>query len=322
MAILKPTIKINQIGEITELSNEALVVTSTRNYQYFNLNNPKVIYIDSEPEIELLDKDFEKYASYNFENIIAIGGGSVIDAAKILKLAFAVGVKPSDAVVFEKRTTLALPLIALVTIMGSGTDATTIAVYKQKGIKKSVKDDSIVVDKTYFINEVFASIPESLLFDQAADIYCHAVESKYSLKSNTLSRTLSTESLAKIARWLESGSLEDLYYASYFAGLAEDFAGVSVIHGIAYALQNINMLSHARSNRLVMSRLASQLFELEGAEITIYKKLLLNDKVSPNGEIIDYVKDFERYPHLLANYSNYKDLTKDRVLELYESILR
>ena len=112
----------------------------------------------------------DKVDSLDYDLFIAIGGGSVIDFAKLCKY-------------FSKSDQT---LVAIPTTAGTGSESTLFATYYENGKKASVDDSSILPNYVILDYKLLIGSPKYLKACSAIDAYCQAIESYWSLNSNLL----------------------------------------------------------------------------------------------------------------------------------------
>ena len=145
---------------------------------------------DAEPDIKIITQGVETLNFYKADQIIALGGGSVIDAAKIMKLKY----ESPEADLEELAAPFldhsqargAVPhrkghhsrLIAIPTTSGTGSEVTPFAVMtdKERGIKVTLADYSLTPDVAIVDPQFVMSMPKGLTVDTGVDCLTHALE--------------------------------------------------------------------------------------------------------------------------------------------------
>ena len=184
------------------------------------------------PKIE----DAEKAVKYSegCGAVLAVGGGSAIDTAKYVRL-----------------KSPGLPLIAVPTTAGSGSEATRFAVLYREGCKLSITDENIIPDAVMFDSKLLQYLPEYHRKSSALDALSHALESFWSVNANDESRKFSRESLGEITVLLgnypESYDAERMFKASYTAGRAINISQTTAGHAMCYKITGIFGTAHGHS---------------------------------------------------------------------------
>ena len=213
----------------------------------------------------MVDAMIDALRSVKYDRLIAVGGGTVIDIAKIIAAA-----GPQDHIddmydnvsALEKRH----KLILVPTSCGTGSEVTNISVINRvsKGVKMGLASDAMFADKAVIIPEMLSSLPYKTFATSSIDAMVHSVESLLSPNSCSISRMFSAEALKTIIKcWSaaasdESGIKEgwkkyaaDFLRASNWAGIAFGYAGCAAVHACAYPLGSVYHIPHGQSNQLM-----------------------------------------------------------------------
>jgi alcohol dehydrogenase class IV len=177
--------------------------------------------------------------------VAAVGGGSVIDLAK----AAAGLVDAPESAAFYQTNNAALPpatlpLIAVPSTAGTGSEATVVAVLTdpERGIKQSIRHPSYMPRLVILDPCLLKSCPPATIAAAGLDAFIQAFESYTSRHATPFTRALSELALTHIARALlplyhgNSDAATDMLEASYLAGVALSHARLGVIHGLAHPL--------------------------------------------------------------------------------------
>ncbi|WP_338562010.1 iron-containing alcohol dehydrogenase [Erwinia sp. E_sp_B04_7] len=191
--------------------------------------------------------------------VVAIGGGSVLDAAKAFA---AMSQHPLNTLRYLEKvgdtpvTGETLPLIAIPTTAGTGSEVTQNAVVTDKTgikVKASLRHPSFVPQTTILDPDLLRGAPDHVLACCAIDAFTHLFEAYLSSKGNFFSRQTALSGMrAFISAWPhlnrddEQGDLarEQMMFASWQGGLSLSMAGLGVIHGIAGELGAIKDYHH------------------------------------------------------------------------------
>ncbi len=211
-----------------------------------------------EPSDEMMNAILSEAKKKPFDRIFAIGGGTVLDIAKLLVL------KDIDNVVdaFEKKVDLVKEksLIAVPTTCGTGSEVTniTIAEIKSKQTKMGLAVDELIPDDAVLIPELLRGLPYKFYIYSSIDALIHAIEAYVSPKSNAYTRMYSINAIETIMEIykgiLENGEayrferLEDMAVASNLAGIAFGNAGVGAVHALSYPLGGMYHVPHGEAN--------------------------------------------------------------------------
>ncbi|UKS26916.1 phosphonoacetaldehyde reductase [Paenibacillus sp. HWE-109] len=215
------------------------------------LNNPNVA------DILKLKQETEPF---QYELIVAIGGGSVMDAAKVLsalqpkKLSTVAEVR--EAITHEgyRSEPYFTPWVGIPTTSGTGSEVTCWATVwdEECGSKYSVSDERLYASAALILPELTVTMPLRLSVATALDALCHATESYWSVHTNTVTRVYALQAIERIRRTLpllieQPSNLvwrEQLSVASLMAGLAFSNTRTTACHSISYPLTMLYGIDH------------------------------------------------------------------------------
>ena len=177
--------------------------------------------------------------------VAAVGGGSVIDLAKA-----AAGLcdAPESAAFYQTHNSAIpparLPLVAVPTTAGTGSEATVVAVLTDPGrtLKQSIRHPSYMPKLVILDADLLASCPASTVAAAGLDAFIQAFESYTSRHATPFTKALSEVALVRIARALlplyrgDQRAAADMLESSYLAGLALSHARLGIVHGLAHPL--------------------------------------------------------------------------------------
>ena len=215
-------------------------------------------YGASEPTDSMMDALIQDYRQSGCDRIIAIGGGAVIDMAKVLVLKDAECAE--DIFLRKVPVVKAHTLIAVPTTCGAGSEVSSVSItaLTKRGSKLGLADDAIFPDAAVLIPELLTEMPYSVFATSAIDALIHAVESFVSPKACTYTEMFSVEAAKLIVsgfkRVLAEGEsarielLGDFLKASDMAGIAFANAGTGAVHAMSYPLSGAYHVAHGEAN--------------------------------------------------------------------------
>lgn len=204
--------------------------------------------------VEAILKDIEGEP----KRIIAIGGGTVLDIAKLLALKQISPVLDlyDGKLPIEKDKTL----ILVPTTCGTGSEVTNISILalKSRGTKKGLAVDEMYADAAVLIPELLSGLPFRVFAASSIDALVHAVESSLSPKATTTTKMFGYRAIEMVLkgyieiaeRGIEARQalLDDFLTASNYAGIAFGNAGCAAVHALSYPLGAIYHVPHGESN--------------------------------------------------------------------------
>ena len=229
---------------------------------------------DAEPEINVVWQGVEALRLHKADQIVALGGGSVIDAAKIMKLKY----ESPDADIDElaapfldiRKRVVQFPaarlnsvrLIAIPTTSGTGSEVTPFAVLidKQRGRKVTLVDYSLTPDVAIVDPQFVMSMPKHLTADTGIDCLTHALEAGVSIFASPYTDSNAMQAIRLVFKYLpiayENPGDEEarsmMHNAACIAALAFSNASVGVNHALAHAFGARFGVAHGRANALML----------------------------------------------------------------------
>lgn len=222
------------------------------------------VEVKPNPTIENVTYGLELFNKSQADFIIAVGGGSVIDTAKAIAV-IANNPENADVVSLEgvdKSKNMAVPIIAIPTTAGTGSETTmdyVITNTKEKR-KMACMDSKVVPVAAILDTEIMASLPLKLTAATAMDALTHAVESYLSLGAFSFSEMLSLKAVSLISenflKVLENPDdyeiRKELAIAQYMAGMSFTNVGLGIVHSMAHPLSAFYDVPHGVANALIL----------------------------------------------------------------------
>ena len=220
-------------------------------------------YGKGEPTDGMVDAILDALREKEFNRIIAIGGGTVVDIAKVVAVA---GKEDKVDDLYDNVDSLKKvhPLVIIPTTCGTGSEVTNISVINRvsKGVKMGLASNEMLADKAVMITDMLDSLPYKIFATSSIDAMVHSVESFLSPNGCSISELFSAEALKTIIQcWkksVEAGGggawkayAADFLKASNWAGLGFGYAGCAAVHACAYPLGSVYHIPHGQSNQLM-----------------------------------------------------------------------
>lgn len=216
------------------------------------------------PDMGLINKGKVFAEQNSFEVVLAVGGGSTIDVGKML--AFLAGRDVIDwadlfqnyAIPFGRKEPCKkgnIPVIAVPTTSGTGSQVTQCAVISEGNEKHDIFDGSLIPVETVIDPELMCTLPAGVTASSGFDAFCHACESYLSPLASPMSGLCSESAMRLIVTYLpkvlqEPENLayrEQMALADLYAGLALANAGAFVAHPLCELLGTAGRMSHGQS---------------------------------------------------------------------------
>jgi acetaldehyde dehydrogenase/alcohol dehydrogenase len=229
---------------------------------------------DAEPEIKVVMQGVEALNFYRADQIIALGGGSVIDAAKIMKLKYespAADLEELAAPFLDlRKRVIQYPtekinrarLIAISTTSGTGSEVTPFAVLtdKERGRKVTLADYSLSPDVAIVDPQFVMSMPKGLTADTGIDCLTHALEAAVSSYASAYTDCNAMQAIRMVFKYLpiayehprDEEARSMMHNAACIAAMAFSNASVGVNHALAHAFGARFGVAHGRANALML----------------------------------------------------------------------
>jgi alcohol dehydrogenase class IV len=227
------------------------------------------------PKIEDVIKGVSTFKESKCDIMIAVGGGSSIDMAKLINAIAHQQHNPFDLVTGKESITgKGLPLIAVPTTSGSGSEATHFAVVYVNNIKYSLSHEYILPDYSIVDPSLTYNLPPKLTAVSGFDALSHAVESYWSVKSTEESRKYASRAIEMILSTLDSAVNEPniearsiMALAAHLSGKAINITKTTAPHAISYPLTSFFKIPHGYAVALVLGKFFVINSKFEGVEL-------------------------------------------------------
>ena len=174
---------------------------------------------DAEPDLKIVMQGVEALNFYKADQIIALGGGSVIDAAKIMKLKYESPQADLEELAAPfldiRKRVVQYPteksnharLIAISTTSGTGSEVTPFAVMtdKERGVKVTLADYSLTPDVAIVDPQFVMSMPKGLTVDTGVDCLTHALEAAVSIFASPYTDSNAMQAIRLVFKYLPDG---------------------------------------------------------------------------------------------------------------------
>ncbi len=235
------------------------------------------IYSDIEPDpsVETIMKGVESMKAFNPDVIIALGGGSAIDAAKCMWLFYENPETEFDGLKLKfmdiRKRSFHFPklgnksqLVAIPTTSGTGSEVTCFSVITDKKngeIKYPLADYELTPDVAIIDPQFTYTVPKSLTADTGLDVLTHAIESYVSVLASDYTDGLALQAIDLVFDYLprayelgasDEEARERMHNASTIAGMAFTNAFLGINHSLAHKIGGEYHLPHGRSNAILL----------------------------------------------------------------------
>lgn len=263
--------------------------------------------IAHEPSPTVIDQIVERYRPSGIQVVVAVGGGSVMDAGKAVSAMIPVeGSIRSylEGVGDRKHPGIKIPFIAMPTTSGTGSEMTKNAVISEvgeAGFKKSLRHENFIPELAIIDPEMMLSCPAKLTAASGMDAFSQLLESYVSTNANAMTDALALQGLKQIKRYLLRAFLEGeqnvearsgMALAAMFSGITLAHAGLGLVHGFASPLGGFYDIPHGVACGSLMAPVFATTIDklLDQPEHPAIKKLIIVSKVFAD---FKYKRDLE-----------------------------
>ncbi|MDI3439850.1 iron-containing alcohol dehydrogenase [Erwinia sp. V90_4] len=194
---------------------------------------------------------------------IGVGGGSVLDVAKLLSVLCVAGAPTLDALLAGEKPQQRTPSLLIPTTAGTGSEATPNAILAipEKETKVGIISPVMLPDYVVLAPELTTSMPAHIASSTGIDALCHLIECFTATVANPVSDNYALIGMKKLFASLETtvaepGNLEarlNMLWASYYGGAAIAHAGTHLVHAMSYPLGGKYHLPHGVANAILLA---------------------------------------------------------------------
>lgn len=361
---------ISQFDKVEEFCREYrigegdLLFVSQSAYETFfagKVNGAVVVnyrkYGSGEPTDRMVEGIYEEVKDINYRRVIAVGGGTILDVAKLFAL------KEISPVVdlYDRKLDIKKEkkLVLVPTTCGTGSEVTNISILEltAKNTKMGLAVEELYADDAVLIPELLRGLPFRFFATSSVDALIHSMESYTSPKANEftwmysrMAMKIILETYQKIAAEGEEArlpELENMLLASTYAGIAFGNAGCAAVHAMSYPLGAAYHVPHGEANYAMFTGVYKTYMKLKPeGEIVSLNRYLAEILSCDEGEVYDELESLldhivkkkplreygvreedlasftetvmTKQGRLMAN--NYTELTEAAVMQIYREL--
>lgn len=365
------TPKILQFKQCQELcehfqigKGDLVFISDRTNQDYFknNIGDEAICinyrkYVSGEPTDVMVEKIYADIKDLSYNRVFGIGGGTILDVAKLFALKNIVPVVD----LFNKKLEIIKEkeLILIPTTCGTGSEVTNISILELTAIhlKFGLAVDELYADYAVLVPELLNNLPMSVFATSSIDALIHAIESYTSPKANEFTQLYSLKAMEiilvgyqKIAKNDDEARqplLKDFMIASTFAGIAFGNAGCAAVHAMSYPLGAVYHVPHGEANYVMFTEVyktyqainpdgaikklnvfladilgcnANDVYsEIENLLNHIITKKALHEYGVTEPDLVDFTEAvMTKQARLMTN--NYVPLSREQVLAIYKKL--
>lgn len=281
-----------QNGSISKL--EAILKEAGKTYELFS-------GVQKNPDTKIIIKGVEAMKLFKPDTVLAIGGGSPIDAAKLMALFYEYPELNFETILEkplpEERKEVAF--IAVPTTSGTGTEVTKSAVvtFVEKNIKIGLRTEAFIPDIAILDATLTLTMPDSVVAETGIDAMTHAVECYINKNIDDYSECLAKGAVYGLYKYLPISykektleSREKVHNYQSAAGMAFANVGLGMAHGIAHAFGGKYDLGHGLINGVVLP----YVLEFNRRDLLVKEKLNLLAKSIGESDFVEGILKLEK----------------------------
>lgn len=271
--------KMKNVNKVMIVTDEAMVKFGflQRVIEQLHLRRNEVVYtvfadVEPDPDISTVRRGAEVMKSFAPDTIIALGGGSVMDAAKVMWMFYEQPQIDFRDLVQKfmdiRKRAFKFPelgekakYVGIPTTSGTGSEVTPFAVIsdKQHNRKYPLADYSLTPTVAIVDPAFVMTVPPHVVADTGMDVLTHAVEAYVSTLANDYTDGLALQAIKIVFQYLESSvknadfeSREKMHNASTMAGMAFANAFLGISHSMAHKIGGYFHTVHGRTNAILL----------------------------------------------------------------------
>jgi alcohol dehydrogenase class IV len=263
---------INNVREIVEDVKHVAIFTYKSVYESGLINPitdilsekniPFTLFEDLpvEPTYLQAQEVVDRFNSSEADFIIAVGGGSVIDVAKLVSVLKTDRYTVKDLLETPDLAKKTVRTLMIPTTAGTGAEATpnAIVTVPEKSLKVGIVSNEMIADYVILDAEMIRNLPRSIAASTGIDALAHAIECYTSKKANPFSDLYSFGALELIIKNIEAAcdgdmnAKSNMLLASFYGGIAITTSGTTGVHALSYPLGGKYHIPHGISNAIML----------------------------------------------------------------------
>ena len=215
-----------------------------------------------EPSYMEVQKLIDQFKMDGADLIVACGGGSVLDTAKLASVLVTDEYGVKELLDDPGRAKKCVPIVLIPTTAGTGAEVTpnAIVAVPEKELKVGIVNDNMIADYVILDARLIKNLPVKIAAATGVDAMAHCVECFTSNKKNPLSDTFALEGLDMIINNIEEACLnpdameakKKMQIAAFYGGLAITASGTTGVHALSYPLGGKYHIAHGVSNAILL----------------------------------------------------------------------
>jgi len=217
--------------------------------------------IAAEPSVQDVDRVIQAASDVNADLLLAIGGGSVMDTAKLASVLIGASYTLQDLLRDASQARKMIRSIMVPTTCGTGSEATcnAIVAIPEESSKKGIVNTVMIPDEVILDVNMIARLPKSSIAATGVDALAHGIECYTSKKATMLSNTYALACVKLIFSSIERAYVDpdafetkmDMMLGAFYGGIAITGSGTTAVHALSYPLGGKYHIPHGVSNAIL-----------------------------------------------------------------------
>jgi alcohol dehydrogenase class IV len=219
--------------------------------------------LPAEPSYMAVQKLVDRFKTSGADLIVACGGGSVMDAAKLASVLVTDEYGVKELLEDPGRAKKCVPIILIPTTAGTGAEVTpnAIVAVPEKELKVGIVNEDMIADYVILDARMIEHLPRKIAAATGVDALAHCIECYTGNKANPFSNLYALEGLDLILNNIEKAcddpsAMEEknrMQIAAYYGGLAITASGTTAVHALSYPLGGKYHIAHGVSNAILLA---------------------------------------------------------------------
>ena len=270
----------------------------------------------SEPSYVDVERIIDEADESHVDLIIGIGGGSVMDAAKLASIVIGAGYSVRDLLKDPSIARKYIKTVMIPTTCGTGSEATcnAIVAIPEKQSKQGIVNNCMIPDYVILDADMIKALPPHIIAATGVDALAHVVECFTSKKATVLSDTYAKEGACKIFRnireaYAQASNMDakaEMLIGAFYGGIAITGSGTTAVHALSYPLGGKYHIAHGVSNAILFAHVMEFNKDACADRLALLCDAIYPEKHSESIEIkaeyiIEEIKDIVQKTHIPTN---------------------
>ncbi len=263
-------LKTEQVKNVLVFTDKGICATGLLDILTNILDSMPITYavmddLVAEPSYQDVERVIQEAEQFQGDFIIALGGGSVMDAAKLCSVLKGAAYTVKDLLQNPDIATKQIKSLMIPTTCGTGSEATcnAIVAIPQEQSKKGIVNQNMIPDYVILDAQMIRNLPKSIVAATGVDALAHAVECFTSKKATPFSDTYALASAKLIFHNIKQAyknpedmnAKNNMLLGAFYGGVAITGSGTTAVHALSYPLGGRYHIAHGVSNAILFAHI-------------------------------------------------------------------